>query len=285
MKSRVFFLWVLFILNACTNDPFLEPLVLAGREVSAESLNRGYKVYQKNCLSCHGEKGDGMGITYQALKTRPRNLTQGLYKFGLGPEGSLPSDKDFKKILDHGLAGTAMLPWGLTDQQSEDVIQYIKTFALGVWGKEAYVAPKKLAFSKDPYKGAYLKYAQKRGEQIYHQNAQCFSCHKAYLSIPEMKEITGESQLTEKSEIFQVKPQETMYYSGSNSKDFLMSNPPDFKTNNIRSAHSVEEIYQRISVGVGGTTMPGWNSSLSEDELWALAYYVQSLVDQRIEYE
>jgi mono/diheme cytochrome c family protein len=39
-----------------------------------------------------------------------------------------------------------------------------------------------------------------------------------------------------------------------------------------------EDLYRVISAGVGGAAMPTWKGAIPEENLWALAYYVQSLV-------
>jgi mono/diheme cytochrome c family protein len=38
---------------------------------------------------------------------------------------------------------------------------------------------------------------------------------------------------------------------------------------------------QVIAAGVGGTAMPSWGESLTDKQLWGLAYYVESLVQKR----
>jgi mono/diheme cytochrome c family protein len=71
-----------------------------------------------------------------------------------------------------------------------------------------------------------------------------------------------------------------MYHTKLQASDHGFSIlPPDFTWDSIRSAASVEELYIRISAGVGGTTMPSWKGTLSDDDIWAVAHYVKSLID------
>jgi mono/diheme cytochrome c family protein len=42
-----------------------------------------------------------------------------------------------------------------------------------------------------------------------------------------------------------------------------------------------EDLYRVISAGVGGAAMPTWKGAIPEENLWALAYYVQTLVNLR----
>lgn len=269
------------ILISCSKKRFLEDKIIGGKLVTKETLNQGLKVYEAKCMSCHGENGDGTGITYRALKTPPRNLTQGIYKFGLSLDGGLPTDEDFAKILNEGLRGTAMIPWGLNSEDVYAVTQYIKTFAPEVWSKEKYVKPIRPTFTKDPYQLVYENDAVLKGKEIYHQKAACYTCHRSYLSVDEMRSITGDSSISETSDIFHVKVQPSEYYSGIQKDKTFEVTPPDFLKHNIRSARNVEEIYKRLIVGVNGTAMPSWKDTLTDDEIWAVSYYVNSLVKNK----
>src|ERR1039457_6330789 len=42
---------------------------------------------------------------------------------------------------------------------------------------------------------------------------------------------------------------------------------------------TLEDIYRTSASGIGGTAMPTWRGALSDDDLWAMAYYVRSLID------
>jgi hypothetical protein len=57
--------------------------------------------------------------------------------------------------------------------------------------------------------------------------------------------------------------------------------PPDFLTQYIKTGDQKETIVRVIASGVGGTAMPNWASSLKPKQLWALAYYVESLAAMR----
>ena len=267
---------LLLSLYGCQEKEFKASQVLGGVSVSIEVLNHGAQIYQAKFLSCHGAKGDGAGITYRALRIKPRNLTQGLYKFGLSVDGGLPADQDFHQILERGLVGTPMIPWKLKVEERHAVIQYIKTFAPQVWG-EKYQSPTRHEFSDDPFGEGKSAQAIALGEVVYHEKAQCFACHPAYRDLPAMKSLTGDETLSLDSDTFQSKSQPTDYYTAQFKEQVFEIIPPDFTRHNIRSAHSIAEIMVRLGVGVAGTTMPAWKDSLSDEELWAVSYYVDSL--------
>lgn len=72
--------------------------------------------------------------------------------------------------------------------------------------------------------------------------------------------------------------------------------PVDFLTQKVKTAPPLgttvdgvpysartqrEDLYRTIGAGIGGAAMPQWKGALPEDSLWALVYYVQSLIALR----
>ena len=72
--------------------------------------------------------------------------------------------------------------------------------------------------------------------------------------------------------------------------------PPDFTMNSVRSyrpptAEEVaagenldrgrKDLYRTLSAGLAGTAMNGWKGVLTDEEIWATAYYVESLIEQK----
>src|SRR5580692_13172480 len=108
-------------------------LLLAGPVCAQEVGNaqQGKVVYEKYCVLCHGEQGDGKGHFSEATTPVPRDFRQGTFKWRTTPSGSLPTDADLEKILITGLYGTSMssMRTTLSHQQRLDVIAYIKTFS------------------------------------------------------------------------------------------------------------------------------------------------------------
>jgi cytochrome c oxidase cbb3-type subunit I/II len=79
---------------------------------SEEWIEYGKVVYDRRCVGCHGEKGDGNGPAATFLhKVRPRAFTVGVFKFRTTPTGSLPTDGDLLRVLARGVRGTAMPSW------------------------------------------------------------------------------------------------------------------------------------------------------------------------------
>ena len=94
---------------------------------SAEWIAYGKEVYERRCIGCHGDKGDGNGPAATFLfNQRPRNFSAGVFKFRLSQK-PVPTDGDLLRTITRGVRGTAMPAWyelPLNDRLA--VIQYIK---------------------------------------------------------------------------------------------------------------------------------------------------------------
>ncbi len=76
--------------------------------------------YKGLCARCHGEKGDGMGMSHLYLDPAPRDLTKVAFMNSKTPDRFLES-------LKVGVPGTSMPPWErvLSEQQRKDVLDYV----------------------------------------------------------------------------------------------------------------------------------------------------------------
>lgn len=278
-------------------EPFTAPKKLGGKTITAEQLNRGQVGYMQYCRTCHGEKGDGNGPSAVGLRPPPRNFTRGVFKFAAVAAPGLPHDDDFVRIVKGGLHGTAMLPWDVPDMVLEDIIQYLKTFTAcdpkkpadqcnDRWKDEE--PAEKIVATPDPWT-AKKPEAIAMGKKLYHGYAQCASCHPAYASKQEIyeasKELNPDNPIsTFRDDLYLSSPTDSTDFSlEPDSSKPLRILPPDFTRSDLRSirkGHDMEDLWRVIASGVGGTAMPSWKASGLEDQkIWALAYYVQSLVE------
>jgi cytochrome c oxidase cbb3-type subunit I/II len=225
---------------------------------SAEWIAYGKTVYERRCIGCHGAKGDGNGTAATFLyRQRPRNFTLGVFKFRLTKE-TLPTDGDLLRTITRGVRGTAMPAWyelPLNDRLA--VIQYIK-YELAVDRSD----PKKpYAYFVEAPPGAPLyippppapsKEMVAHGKEVW-QNAKCFECHGT--------NGNGHGERTE-----------------SLKDDFNFPiRPADLTSGQFKSGPRVEDIFRTFTTGLSGTPMPSYQDSLSDQDRWALAYYVLSL--------
>ena len=121
-------------------------LLLAGAAPAfAQDANAGKAVYERKCLLCHGEKGDGKGASAELLVPRPRDFTKGLYKIR-STANKTPSDQDLFRIITDGMPGTSMPSWAvLPDKDRHHLVAYLKTFA-----PEAFKASKSIRKDSRP---------------------------------------------------------------------------------------------------------------------------------------
>jgi mono/diheme cytochrome c family protein len=249
-------------------------MVLGGKKVSARHLNNGAQRFLIYCSACHGVEGDGKGPASIGLRPPPRNFKQGQFKFAAVASGQLPNDEDLMRIVQGGLHGTAMLPWrDVPERDIYDIIQYIKTLS-PKWADKTPGEP--VVPGPDPYGPARRADATTRGMKVYHGLAQCLSCHPAYETKQTIEAAAME--LSKREATLRPDP----YYAEMKDSDYgykLM--PPDFTRDPLRSGETLNDIYRTIASGIGGTAMPTWKGALPDEDIWAMAYYVRSLIDIR----
>ena len=274
-------LTLLVLLAACREPVITEPQTLGGALVLAEVLEQGRLVYRRYCVSCHGEKGDGKGVASFGQVPAPRDFRHGKFKFAGVEDLGLPSDVELQRIITQGLAGTYMRPWVLQETELNAVVQYIKTFSLpGKGFRSKRLKVKAPQFPPDPYASAEQKTAAiKKGEELYHALFRCSACHPAYVGAAKMKSW-GAQMRTDAP--FAPVPKW--------SEDFRsVLVPPDFFRHAVRAvraerdrgklSYRVDDLYRTIAYGMQGP-MPGY-AHLGDAEVWAVAYYVKSLLDSR----
>jgi cytochrome c oxidase cbb3-type subunit 2 len=225
---------------------------------SAEWIAYGKEVYERRCIGCHGEKGDGNGPAATFLfNQRPRNFNAGVFKFRLSQK-PVPTDGDLLRTITRGVRGTAMPAWyelPLTDRLA--VIQYIK-YVLAVDRLDP--AKPYAYFTEEPpgqplYIGKPPAPSQDivaHGKDVW-QNAKCWECHGQ----------TGKGD-GEKA-------------AGLKDDFGFPVRPADLTGGQFKSGPLVQDIFRTMSTGLSGTPMPSYRDSLSELDRWALAYYVLSL--------
>jgi cytochrome c oxidase cbb3-type subunit 2 len=240
-----------------------EPQLMEASQVSVPRseawIAHGRKVYERRCLGCHGAEGDGNGPAATFMyKVRPRNFTLGLFKFHLTPTGSMPTDGDLLRTITRGVRGTAMPTWHMLPEKDRlAVIQYIK-YELAVDRSDpsnlyAYFVeepPKAPIFIGVP--PAPSKRAVARGAEVWKQ-AKCWECH-------------GDSGKGDGEKAPGLKD------------DFGYPIPPaNLTTGQFKSGPLAADIFRTMTNGLRGTPMPSYQKPISEEDRWALAYYILAL--------
>jgi len=290
---------------ACKREAnFTEGRTFAGDvSVDAATLNDGHDAYMLYCYACHGEKGDGKGPSSYGLRPPPRDFTKGLFKFARVRAGDeMPNDEDLTRIVLGGLHGTAMLPWDITNKEVNAIIQYIKT--LGPLTEDGVQEHKGSKWERKNKKGNFLKVLEpwqpeddpwvgkaqtaiQRGKELYHLRAECMNCHPGYDTKEELYKMSVEAAKRDSSVFSPLKSfREDLSHSQAKKSDEygVQIMPPDFTMDFVRSAHPesrIKDLYRVLSFGVY-PIMPAWKGAgLSDSDIYAIAYYVKSLIDLR----
>lgn len=234
---------------------------------STANLVRGKELFVKQCAICHGDNGDGAGKFAYLMNPRPRNFQQGNFKLST-TQNQVPTDADLLRTLSRGMPGSAMPPWGhlpLSDLQA--LVGYVRQIQLDAVKAEAADAAAKgsipsseveayMARKSQPGAGLFVppepgfdELRWFRGRRVYVEA--CASCHGAD-GHPVADAVKFDN------EGYPVPPR-------------------SFVNGIFKGGSEGHQLYARIIKGIKGTPMPSSEGVYSNDEVWDLVHYVQSL--------
>ena len=197
------------------------------------------RTYDRYCVACHGELGDGRGPAAPFTWGVPRDFTTGQFKWST--TGGAPSDADLRTAISFGAPGTSMPAFGasLSTAEVDELVTAIAAFA-----PSAFRAPRR-AQDVGPTRPANLE----RGTYLWTQSG-CATCHGD----------TGHGD----------GPAAAAMASERRPYDLTASplhrpRPRDDVDGRRRAAA------QSIAFGLAGTAMPAYLGQLPEADLWALA--------------
>jgi mono/diheme cytochrome c family protein len=132
----------------------------------------GGALYQKLCSQCHGEKGDGQGISAPRVLPRPRDFTAGKFKVRTTPNGALPTDADLLAVIKEGMPYTSMPGWShLSDAELNELVAAVKSFSPAFADPAQKPTPIQIPAAPKPTPESAAK-----GKEVYVQNG-CGACH------------------------------------------------------------------------------------------------------------
>jgi mono/diheme cytochrome c family protein len=225
----------------------------------ADDLVEGKEIYEKRCLNCHGEGGEGDGPAADLLYPRPRDFTLAQYKIRTTMSGELPTDKDLYKSISEGLHGTSMIPWKevLSEREILQLVTYIKTFSR--WFEDQSEPPVKIEIGK---RVSSSSESIEKGRELY-RKLECWKCHG------DEGRGDGPSSLTLKDDWnYPIYPADLT------------------RAWNYRGGGSTEDIYRTFVSGLNGTPMPSYADVFETPEEankmnWHLANYVATFSPQK----
>ena len=212
----------------------------------ADLLERGRSVYQQRCVGCHGADGDGNGAAATFLSPRPRDFTGAVFKFRSTPSGALPTDGDLYRTITRGVRWTAMPTWHeLPEKDRLAVVVFIKSFSKR-WREEK---PEPPLTATAPVANAELV---ARGAELY-VRAKCWECH-------------GDSGRGDGPSAAQLKDDAERPIR-----------PTDFTRGQLKGGAQPIDVFRTMTNGLDGSPMPSFADTMTDDERWAISYYVLSL--------
>jgi DMSO reductase family type II enzyme heme b subunit len=251
----VFGLMGLFALMAFASasglDPGPVPVSIGSDSSPAQQLELGQAIYAERCEICHGAEGDANTPAALNMDPRPRDFRRGWYKVRTTASGQLPTDEDLFNVIAEGMPGTTMPGWKtvLTADEMRAVAQYIKSFSRRFEREQPTMVEVGLKVNSSQESIA-------RGREIFMgQEAECVKCHglAGRGDGPSARELTED-------------------FFGDAIVPADLNMPWLF-----RGGPSVDDIYMRLKTGMTGSPMPSYADVLSDEDLWHLANYVDSL--------
>jgi len=209
----------------------------------AAGVPAGQRIYAQRCAVCHGPDGRGNGPAAPSLIPRPRDFTQGRFKFKSTAVDKPPSDDDLTRIVSNGLQASTMPGW--KDILRPDEIQAVVAHIKGLMPATGGVPPEPLSVSAHVTPDAA---SRSRGQVLY--GRWCSTCHgddgRARIELPDLK---GYPTITRDLTA-------PWTFAGGSEPDAL---------------------WLRLTTGLAPGPMPSFAATTTPDERWDLVNYVLSL--------
>jgi len=210
----------------------------------------GERLYKKQCAVCHGTKGAGDGQAAYLLYPKPRDFTQN--KFRLVSTATMEAtDEDLFLTITRGMPGSAMPSWEtLTPQERWALVYYVRSLT---GQPNTQINPESLI--KLPQETPGTTDGIERGRKLFAEA--CASCHGP------LGKGDGQQAMIDDAG-FPLRPR-------------------DLTAGIFKGSSESRDLYYRLVAGLPGSPMPSYAGVFTDEELWALIHYVQSLVPPGVE--
>lgn len=201
------------------------------------------KLYAADCAICHGPDGRGNGASAPSMIPRPRDFTQGQFKYKTTPAGAPPSDDDLYATVADGLKASGMPAW--RDLLSAEDIRALVGVVKSMSPVFAHEAPAPIVV---PVRVNADAASLERGRKLYGETG-CAQCHGDNLrGGVELKDAKGYPVI---------------------SRD--LTAPWTF-----RGGDAPETLWLRLTTGLSPGPMPSFAEALTADQRWDVVNYVIS---------
>ncbi len=253
--------------HIAASDPSPSANATPGTTSLSPEAARGMALFAKHCVICHGEAGDGMGKFAYLMNPRPRNLKLGKFKLTT-TQNQIPSDNDLLRTIVRGMPGSAMPPWGhLPSADLKALVAYVRHIHVAAVQAELDAGVADGSLEKDEVQDLLVQRTQPgpavvippepafddlrwfNGRRVYLEA--CASCHGADgRPLPEAVKFDDEG---------------------------YPAPPRSFVDGIFKGSMEGPDLYCRIVKGMRGTPMPASEGNFTDEEVWDLIHYVQSL--------
>jgi mono/diheme cytochrome c family protein len=202
----------------------------------------GRRVFAKRCAVCHGPDGRGNGPAAPSMIPRPRDFTQGFFKYKSTIRTEPPTDDDLRRVVEQGLQASAMPSFRdlLSDAEIRAVVDEVKRLA-GISAPSSPVA----VVARTPPDDASIG----RGRALY-ARLECGGCHG-----PDGRKA-GFMQ---------------------DAKNHLVPVRDLTAPWTFRGGSNPDDIWLRLTTGLAGSSMPAYVDAATPSERCDLANYLASI--------
>ncbi len=242
----------------------------------------GSVLYDRYCQSCHGDNGQGDGPGALILTIKPRDFSQGIFKFKTTT--GMPTDDDLVRTISRGVPGTEMAAYhGLPEAAKRALAAHVKSLTVGrleIDDKEELAELGAVgSVEEDGKLYALINWFKRR------PTGNTITVPPPPDTTPEMialgKKLFSDPTAGGCSKCHG----ETGIGDGPSAVDLKDDwgypiKPRNLTSDPFKGGSELQDIYRRIVMGIPGTPMPTSVKLLpTERERWAVAMYVLQLAE------
>ncbi|MDP2644006.1 MAG: c-type cytochrome [Desulfobacterales bacterium] len=279
-KTFVFFFMIIAVAGVMfslqfwqANAQSLAPSALEKPALSEPLFLKGKAVYEKQCAVCHGAAGLGDGKAAYLLYPKPRNFVEDNFRL-VSTSSMEATDEDLFKTITRGMQGSSMPSWDfLSEEERWGVVYYLRYL-------------KNLAEAKE--KGEITDETVEKGLpwDVLRRLGSYEVDPEGRLQVPAELPVTVEG-VSRGRDLFVKACAACHGLEGKGDGKQMMKDtlgypvkPRDLTAGILKASASSEELFYRIAGGLPGSSMPGYKDAFTEEQIWDLIHYVQTLPDR-----